>query len=153
MRRMGCMASGLTNLPVTSTPLKYNVYVCRSSDAIEPYYYVGVTSKPLQDRLGDHMVGKGSKWTLIHSPSVIEFHKGFCTRREANVEETAQTLELMMQHGIKYVRGGKYSTPYFSHHQRLALRHDLAHNYSLCFKCLEPHLSKHCKSFVDLDFE
>lgn len=141
----------MASIPV-ATP-HFKVYVCRTSDAIEPHFYVGVTSKPLLERLGDHMSGSGAKWTMMHPPSSIEFHKGFATRREANVEETAQTLELMMQFGIKYVRGGKYSSPFFSAHQRTALRYDLAHNYSLCSKCLEPHVSKNCKSFAELDFQ
>jgi predicted GIY-YIG superfamily endonuclease len=148
MRKMGCMAS----IPAVATP-NFKVYVCRTSEAIEPHFYVGVTSKPLLERLGDHMSGNGTRWTSLYPPSSIEFHKGFATRREANVEETAHTLELMMQYGIKYVRGGKYASPIFSQHQRVALRHDIAHNYSLCYKCMEPHLSKYCTSYVDLEFE
>jgi predicted GIY-YIG superfamily endonuclease len=147
---MGCMASVLATTPAAN---KFSVYVCRTSETIEPHFYVGVTSKPLLERLEDHINGTGAKWTYMHTPSSIEFHKGFATRREANVEETAQTLELMMMYGIKYVRGGKYSSPFLSSHQRTALRYDLAHNYSLCFKCLEPHVSKHCKTYVDLDYE
>jgi predicted GIY-YIG superfamily endonuclease len=139
---MGCTASKANQAIAKSLP--YKVYVCSSVDK----WYVGVTKKSLDVRFHEHLEGKtGATWTRIHPPLAIALHKEFLTRREANVEETAHTLELMRQHGIENVRGGRYVAANLSWFDMTSIEKDMAHNYSLCYKCrCEGHTSRNCPS-------
>lgn len=134
---MGCHASKLGEERIV-----YRVYVCTSQCN---KWYVGVTSKPLSVRLAEHIQGSGSSWTHTYPPDCISLHKEFATRREANVEETSHTLELMRQHGCENVRGGRYIAVTLSPFDYKCLGKEMAHNYSLCYKCLQSgHSSRQC---------
>jgi predicted GIY-YIG superfamily endonuclease len=132
---MGCHAS-------KPEARAFKVYVCTSLDK----WYVGVTKKPIEIRLQEHLHGKtGASWTRLYPPLNITLHKEFATRREANVEETAHTLDLMRTHGIDNVRGGRYVATNLSWFDKECIEKDMAHNYSLCYKCsCEGHTSKNC---------
>ena len=135
---MGCH----TSKPAAAATAAYKVYVCSSLDK----WYVGVTKKPIEIRLQEHLGGKtGASWTRLYPPLAIALHKEYPTRREANVEETAHTLELMRQHGIEHVRGGRYVATTLSRFDMSCIEKEMAHNYSLCFKCRgEGHTSRNC---------
>lgn len=135
---MGCYSSKLADVVEKTV---HRVYVCTA----EGKWYVGVTSKPLVVRLAEHAQGTGASWTALHTPTTISLHKAFATRREANVEETSHTLELMRLHGIENVRGGRYVALNLSQFDLKCLTKEMAHNDSLCYKCLQPgHSSRNC---------
>ena len=146
---MGCSLSKPSAATGKVSRGVYKVYICTSSDK----WYVGVTKKALESRMQEHLEGKsGAMWTRIHPPLKISLHKEFPTRREANVEETAQTLELMRQHGIENVRGGRYVSVHLSGFDMACIEKDMAHNYSLCYKCKEEgHTSRNCHLSEDVE--
>jgi predicted GIY-YIG superfamily endonuclease len=140
---MGCYSSKTADVAEKTV---YRVYVCSSNSK----WYVGVTSKPLSFRLAEHIQGTGATWTAIYTPNAISLHREFLTRREANVEETAHTLELMRIHGISNVRGGRYASVHFSYFDLKSISKEMAHNDSLCYKCMQPgHSSRQCESSQD----
>lgn len=88
-------------------------------DAIDLYilrlegnrYYVG-QSKYAKKRISKHFKGRGSAWTKAHPPvEVIRvWNSGLSDWKEVEMEECRITLELMIEHGWRNVRGGFWST-------------------------------------------
>ena len=78
-----------------------HVYVLEcSSQGQGPTYYVGPTDS-LARRLAQHFLGTGSLWTKKYKPQkVLSVQEG------GKALETAGTVQLMILHGWKNVRGG-----------------------------------------------
>jgi predicted GIY-YIG superfamily endonuclease len=92
------------------------------------YYYVGITAyKTAKKRYEQHVNGKGAKWTQLHKPVGIlsEVFIGRMRESEALKIETAKTIELINEHGISKVRGGKIVTMNSGNAQRLYNKNSL----------------------------
>ena len=80
------------------------IYILQLSNG---YFYVGQTVNP-SSRIKKQFSGKGSSWTKLNPPkSVISIVKaGTKNWKEAEQIENKTTLNLMIKHGWKNVRGG-----------------------------------------------
>ena len=68
-------------------------------------YYCGVSTN-VNQRIGQHLIGEGSRWTKAFKPlSVLSLE---AVPNEFGVWEKKKTLELMREYGWKNVRGGPY---------------------------------------------
>jgi predicted GIY-YIG superfamily endonuclease len=73
---------------------------------VENKFYVG-TTRNLELRLRQHQTGEGSMWTRKYK--VIEvYEKKEVPEEFSSGEETKQTLQMMLKHGINNVRGAEY---------------------------------------------
>lgn len=72
-------------------------------------FYVGLTSD-VDHRIAQHLNGEGAEWTKIHRPTRLLYviNTGTTDGREAELLENEITVELMIRHGIDYVRGGHF---------------------------------------------
>ena len=69
-------------------------------------YYVGKSSKSVDERFAAHLSGNGSEWTKIYEPiKIIELKENV-----SPFEEDSTVLRWMSMKGIDNVRGGSYST-------------------------------------------
>lgn len=113
------------------------VYILELEDN---FYYVGKTTN-FANRLLEHLSGKGSEWTKLHLPTT-KF-----TQIEATdeFEEDRQTLRLMKEHGIDYVRGGSFSKPILDESTRKVIAGMLRSSEDACFHCGEKgHFARFC---------
>jgi predicted GIY-YIG superfamily endonuclease len=105
--------------------------------------YVGVTERDILIRYAEHVngKGKGSSWTKKYRPLKILASGEFCHRNK--LLENEKTLEMMNEHGIENVRGGKWTTVNLTSFDINKINVDLDHMYDRCYKC---HKSDHYSS-------
>ena len=65
-------------------------------------YYVGWSSA-VENRIAQHFLGDGSKWTMLHSPVQVLA----CVAGDTRLEDVV-TISLMCRHGWERVRGGRW---------------------------------------------
>ena len=65
-------------------------------------YYVGWSSS-VENRIAQHFLGDGSKWTMLHSPIQVLA----CVAGDTRLEDVV-TISLMCRHGWERVRGGRW---------------------------------------------
>lgn len=73
-------------------------------------YYIGITRfRSVQHRYTQHATGKGSKWTKLHPPIRMLWHRrlGHMLEKDATLIETATTLQFIERYGVDRVRGGR----------------------------------------------
>lgn len=76
----------------------------------EDYYYVGKTTN-YKNRMQQHLEGQGAKWIKQFPPDVISSAVTTLIageiegERTSSYKETIETLTLMVEHGVRYVRG------------------------------------------------
>ena len=137
---------------LTRPPPSYKVYVCECEQGM---YFVVSTSLTLEECLSHLKEGgtamEGSTWVTEYKPIKITLHSEHSTRRAARIEETAHTLDLMNEHGVANVRGGRYNTLYLTNFERQCMVREMAFNDSLCVVCLKPdHAAKDCAVLLSL---
>ena len=102
-------------------------------------FYVGKTINP-ENRISDHMRGKGSKWTKLHPVKHVIY-----LNKEINIfHEDALTKYLMMVYGISNIRGGTYSNVNLNECQLKILQVEFDTMFNRCFNCTG--LSVYCKN-------
>jgi hypothetical protein len=119
---------------------KLSLYVLKLE---EGKYYVGVTYKPINVRVLEHMQGYGSEWTKKYGPiEVIE------TVFEVDKYDEDKYVKIYMnKYGIENVRGGSYVTLELPDYQMLTLRKELCLANNKCFICnKEGHYAYECSS-------
>ena len=75
-------------------------------------WYCGISTN-IHQRIGQHMIGEGSKWTKLHKPIAAVSLE--VVPNEFGTWEKQKTLELMREHGWSNVRGGPYCKLQMSH--------------------------------------
>lgn len=69
-------------------------------------WYVGITSKPVEDRFIEHVSGFGSAWTRRYQPIEIADVRFVGPSQDARALEAKETYLRMMVYGVNNVRGG-----------------------------------------------
>jgi len=129
------LQSDRENEPPTNT----NLYVLK---LVEDKFYVGITKKPIPERIDDHYRGFGSIWTRIYKPVSVVLIK----ENVDDFEEDKITKMYMNQYGIDNVRGGSYTSIVLKNFQKKALEYELLTASNKCFYCKqEGHFAKNCK--------
>jgi hypothetical protein len=146
-----CFAKQLNNT-VLKPKHPYKVFRCICEKGM---FFVGSTTLDLDMCLHQLQEGgipmEGSAWVTEYKPLNIILHSEHPTKREARIQETAYTLELMNEHGVENVRGGRYNTHYLTNFERQCLVREMAFNDSLCVVCLKPdHSAKECSVLLSL---
>lgn len=93
------------------SPKNYTLYILKLN---QEKYYVGVTSKPVEVRMQEHINRfKAAEWTKIYKPLFILDSKqlGYITYSQAEVTENKVTREYIKKYGIANVRGGDITYP------------------------------------------
>jgi len=83
-------------------PTRYTIYVLKLTGG---KWYIGRTTKPLKERLEEHVTGRlAAVWSRKHEPvRLVE-----SMRSGSGVTELSVTKEYMAYHGIDNVRGSCY---------------------------------------------
>ena len=87
-------------------PKLFRLYVLRLEDG---KYYVGVTTKTVEQRMKEHASGRSAYWTHDHKPVSI-YHQeelGVMTYPQAQELEQAAVQRYMKELGLNNVRGGE----------------------------------------------
>jgi predicted GIY-YIG superfamily endonuclease len=104
------------------------IYVLRCK---ENKYYIGSTIRPLQDRVKEHFMLKGSAWTRLYPPiEVIEV-----IDNADKYDEDKYTKKYMELCGINNVRGGSYVKIKLDTWQLRTLNNEFATSNDVCFRC------------------
>jgi len=127
-------------------------------------YYVGETYN-VEERFMQHLNGvvdgkiTGAAWTKKYEP--IEVVKKFV--KQSVHDEDNTTLDYMVEHGIRNVRGGSYCQVHLPKHLRKSIKQKLATIKKLCYRCKKPgHCANNCpaatatvqkRSWIDCDSE
>ena len=103
-----------------------NIYVLKCQ---QNKYYIGKTSKPINQRINEHFSNEGSEWTLkypcIKCIDVIKNVDDF--------EEDKITKIYMKKYGINNVRGGSYCQINLPKYKLKTLNDEL--NINNCYRC------------------
>ena len=103
-------------------------------------YYVGSSANP-QERIEQHIQGKGSHFTLVNP--VIEVVDTFAAK--SPFDEDNITKQYMAQYGIDNVRGGSYTQLEFSTVEKEFLARELLTLQDKCYFCSKiGHYIKNC---------
>ena len=108
-------------------------------------YYIGKTTKHVDERFNEHMKGSAA-WTTLHTPiKIIE------TLNTTNpMDEDSVTKKYMLKYGIENVRGGSYTKITLDDWMIQALKHEFSSIDNCCYKCKKPgHFSKECYTIIE----
>ena len=119
----------------------FNIYVLKLSSN---KYYVGKTTKSVQERFLEHVQNNGSEWTKLYEP--IEIIEHFQTSDV--YDEDKITKKYMGIYGIENVRGGSYCSISLADWQIKAIEHELKTSNDLCFNCgKHGHFASDCHKY------
>lgn len=113
-------------------------------------YYVGTTTRSVDDRFLEHINECGSAWSKKHKPiSVIE------TKENVDkYDEDKYTKMYMDKYGIDNVRGGSYVSIQLPDYQLKALQYELKTSNDQCFRCRRTnHYANECYATTDVNGE
>ena len=121
---------------------KILIYVLLLTDN---YYYIGKTTKTVEGRFKEHLIGSAA-WTTLHKPiKIIE------TLTLINpMDEDIITKKYMLKYGIEYVRGGSYTKITLDDWMIQALKHEFSSIDDCCYKCKKQgHFAKECYNLIE----
>lgn len=112
-------------------------------------FYIG-ESRDVDARFQQHVQGNGSlagaAWTRKYEP--IEIFRSFPS--QSRHDENNTTIDLMMEHGIRNVRGGSYCAIKLSRTTRRSIKQQMATLRKQCFHCGEKtHMASRCPNRAD----
>ena len=110
-------------------------------------WYIGI-SENIENRINNHIKGKGSRWTNIYKPlKLIKSYKIKDLHDEDKV-----TIEYMEKYGINNVRGGSFCNIELSEAEKEVLRKMIKTQNNKCFKCgQDGHYSNKCtEEWIDV---
>lgn len=94
-------------------------------------WYVGTTSRSVEERFNYHLCGQGAHWATIHRPIEIH-HVQDTTQNNRLYDERTVTYQYMLQYGVHNVRGGPRVNPTtFTFADLLNLVQDIAYDLSM----------------------
>ena len=108
-------------------------------------YYIGKTTKHVDERFNEHMKGSAA-WTTLHTPiKIIE------TLNTTNpMDEDIVTKKYMLKYGIENVRGGSYTKITLDDWMIQALKHEFSSIDNCCYKCKnQGHFAKECFNIIE----
>ena len=108
-------------------------------------YYIGKTTKTVEGRFKEHLIGSAA-WTTLHKPlKIIE------TLTLINpMDEDIITKKYMLKYGIENVRGGSYTKITLDDWMIQALNHEFTTIDDCCYKCKQPgHFAKECYNIIE----
>ena len=122
-----------------------NIYVL---ELVNNKYYVGKTSKSVNDRFAEHASGNGSLWTKIYPP--IRILK--IINNGDNFDEDKYTKLYMNIYGIDNVRGGTYITQYLTQQEKQFIRKEIWAATNVCTRCgFNTHFINQCFAKKDIN--
>jgi putative endonuclease len=98
-------------------------------------WYGGATND-VDRRFQEHLDGRGTSWTQMHTPIAVSAQKQ-CTDDTVAFEEDLQTKKPMAEYGIDRVRGASYASINLSGSQRDCLKKEIHDARWACFSCGE----------------
>jgi predicted GIY-YIG superfamily endonuclease len=105
-------------------------------------FYVGETVD-VQQRFAQHLQGEGAGAAWTKKYEAIEVIKSF--EMKSMHDETNTALDLMLDHGIRNVRGGPFCAVNLPRHQRQTIKQMLASMMRACYRCKQPgHCASNC---------
>jgi len=107
-------------------PPSPSVYVLQLREGM---FYVGMTVKPVDERLRAHVDGLGAAWTRQYQVErLLERETRACrTLHDARFEEARKTAEMCLRKGIDRVRGAHFAMPDPSGDARRAMEDFIHH--------------------------
>lgn len=110
-------------------------------------YYIGTTTKPIDERVKEHILKHGSTWTKLYTPVNIEYTK----ENIDEYDEDKYTKIYMNKYGIDNVRGGSYVSISLPEYQMQALQQELRLSNNEFFKCgKKDHYANECTQSISL---
>lgn len=105
-------------------------------------YYIGKSHNP-NDRIMEHLDGKGSQFTKLYKPKkLIEIISD-----SDDYDEDKYTLQYMDKYGIENVRGGSFSQIEFTHEDIKRIKRMIYNAQNRCFICgSKDHFANNCNN-------
>ena len=95
-------------------------------------YYIGKTSRPVNERIFEHIDNNGSEWTKKYKAlNLIEIVNNI-----DKYDEDKYVKKYMDTYGINNVRGGSYVSIDLPDYQIKSLEAELCTSNNKCFRCL-----------------
>lgn len=66
-------------------------------------FYIGFTTRDINERVSEHKCGEGALWTKLHKPKKLIYYDSGNEK-----DENELTLQMMKEFGFYNVRGGEY---------------------------------------------
>jgi predicted GIY-YIG superfamily endonuclease len=127
-------------------PPKTSVYVLELEDG---RVYVG-SSKDVPRRLAQHKSGSGSAYTKVYKPTGVLLPRLGNVEGDGDAAERDETLRYMMQRGIPFVRGWKFTRVDMPLEEFDEAEANIRELFDLCRKCgYKGHFCTHCRATFD----
>lgn len=100
-------------------------------------YYVGKTHKEtIEERFREHVAGRGSEWTRLHTPIRLIPNEGPPSLKDDSFfGEDTLVRYTMLKYGIDSVRGGSFSQIILPKHQMDDLNRSIQTARDVCYQC------------------
>ncbi len=114
------------------------IYILECEDG---HYYVGKTTRLVENRVDEHFAKCGSEWTMKYKPvKIVEV-----INNADDFDEDKYTKIYMKKYGIDRVRGGAYSQIVLPDFSVRALEYELRGAADQCFRCKRTgHFASNC---------
>jgi predicted GIY-YIG superfamily endonuclease len=131
---------------IRAKPPKTSVYVLELEDG---RVYVG-SSKDVPRRLAQHKSGSGSAYTKVYKPTGVLLPRLGNVEGDGDAAERDETLRYMMQRGIPFVRGWKFTRVDMPLEEFDEAESNIRELFDLCRKCgYKGHFCTHCRATFD----
>lgn len=116
-----------------------NIYIIK---CVQDKYYVGITSRKVQNRFDEHKSGgdRAAKWTKKYSP--IEIIKSWEISEEHRYLEDEITIRMMKIYGIDNVRGGSFCSVNFEWDEKHFLKFLIEGTVDFTYKINEEYIRR-----------
>lgn len=111
-------------------------------------YYVGETDNPCF-RLNEYSKEQQNEWTILHRPLML---LEFIFKDDIEMTVDTYTIKTMKRYGIYNVRGGKYSSMFFSDGQMREIKEEIK-NFSSSSSNSNSHPNSGNNNYKSLEYE